>query len=181
MSARPFHWSLLLLCIAGFCSQPVATGNQSSRGRMGRWQTQPDQCQAPRGSLGLLVTNLGARMTVSATKRNLGGNEGQHAQCPFTLSCVYLFFNQFGMIMEKFSFPCLFWINGNLFNFPNCCPRDVFIASFKFSTNRVCCSSTNTYIHICKALVFLWQFATMKEKGKKILNLLQLICKLYNV
>lgn len=68
ISARPLHWSLLLLCIAGFYNQLVAIGNQSSRGRMGRCQTQPDQCQSPRDSLRLLVTNLGARMTVSTIK-----------------------------------------------------------------------------------------------------------------
>lgn len=72
ISARPFYWSVLLLCIAGFCSQLVAIGNQSSRGRMGRCQTLPDQCQSPRGSLGLMVTNLGARMTVETKVNTLG-------------------------------------------------------------------------------------------------------------
>lgn len=110
LSAGPVRWSLLLLCVAGFCSQLVATGNQSSRGQMGRCQTQPDQCQSPRGSLGLLVTGPGARVTVSARKP--GRNDGQRAQCPFTLLCMYLFFNQFGMKMEKFPFLCLSWING---------------------------------------------------------------------
>lgn len=67
-SVRPSHWGLLLLCTAAFCSQLVATGNQSSRGQRGRCQTQADQPNSPRGSLRLLVTSLGAGLTVSATK-----------------------------------------------------------------------------------------------------------------
>lgn len=65
---RPSHWGLLLLCTAAFCSQLVATGNQSSRGQRGRCQTQPDHLNSLRGSLWLLVTSLGAGLTVSATK-----------------------------------------------------------------------------------------------------------------
>uniref|UniRef100_H3D4T9 TAFA chemokine like family member 4b n=2 Tax=Tetraodon nigroviridis TaxID=99883 RepID=H3D4T9_TETNG len=45
VSARPFHWSLLLLCVAGVCSQLVATGNQSSRGQMGPERERTGTCE----------------------------------------------------------------------------------------------------------------------------------------
>lgn len=67
ISVPPSHWGLLLLCIAAFCSQLVATGNQSSGGPSGRCQTHPDQLNSLRGSLWLiiiLVTSPGAGMTV---------------------------------------------------------------------------------------------------------------------
>lgn len=65
MSVPTSHWGLLLLCIAAFCSQLVATGNQSSGGPSGRCQTHPDQLNPLRGSLWLLVTSPGAGMTVA--------------------------------------------------------------------------------------------------------------------
>ncbi|XP_070824789.1 chemokine-like protein TAFA-2 [Chaetodon trifascialis] len=43
--ARPLHWSLLLLCIVGLCSQPVSTGNQSSRGQTGSKQERTGTCE----------------------------------------------------------------------------------------------------------------------------------------
>lgn len=48
-SARPLHWGLLLLYIAGFCSQQVSTGNQSSRGQTGGCQTQTRPVRFPEG------------------------------------------------------------------------------------------------------------------------------------
>lgn len=47
--ARPIHWGFLLLCIVGFCSQPVSSGNQSSRGQTGRSQTRPGPVTPPEG------------------------------------------------------------------------------------------------------------------------------------
>lgn len=66
--ARPLHWGLLLLCIACFCSQLVATGNQSSRGQTGRSQTQPDQSQSLRDSLWFLATSLVPCCSIQVTK-----------------------------------------------------------------------------------------------------------------
>ncbi|XP_070765963.1 chemokine-like protein TAFA-4 [Enoplosus armatus] len=43
--ARPLHWGLLLLCVVGFCSQLVATGNQSSRGQRGSSQERTGTCE----------------------------------------------------------------------------------------------------------------------------------------
>lgn len=62
--ARPLHLGLLFLCMVGFCSQLVSTGNQSSRGQTGRCQTQPDHSRSLRDSLWLLVTSLVARQRV---------------------------------------------------------------------------------------------------------------------
>uniref|UniRef100_A0A674N369 Chemokine-like protein TAFA-4 n=1 Tax=Takifugu rubripes TaxID=31033 RepID=A0A674N369_TAKRU len=44
-SVRPSHWGLLLLCTAAFCSQLVATGNQSSRGQRGSEQERTGTCE----------------------------------------------------------------------------------------------------------------------------------------
>ncbi|KAM9351012.1 chemokine-like protein TAFA-2 [Symphorus nematophorus] len=43
--ARPLHWGLLLLCIVGFFSQLVSTGNQSSRGQTGSKQERTGTCE----------------------------------------------------------------------------------------------------------------------------------------
>ncbi|XP_073325806.1 chemokine-like protein TAFA-4 [Pagrus major] len=43
--ARPIHWGFLLLCIVGFCSQQVSTGNQSSRGQTGSKQERTGTCE----------------------------------------------------------------------------------------------------------------------------------------
>uniref|UniRef100_G3NGU1 TAFA chemokine like family member 3 n=1 Tax=Gasterosteus aculeatus aculeatus TaxID=481459 RepID=G3NGU1_GASAC len=45
MSAGPLHWGLLLLCIVGWCSQLVSTGNQSSRGQTGSSQERTGTCE----------------------------------------------------------------------------------------------------------------------------------------